>query len=184
MTDAIRVGIEAYRSFEAMSAATKLHAVVVATPPTVHRHVVTQALQQRLHVLCTGPLATTGAEARALGVMSGRDRLLAGDYPVAALVADAVRQVAAGAIGTLVSCEATWLTETLPASEWVREDPLAGGVMVALGTDLLAALRLYSSMKVGTVAARRSSAPDRRPAIADDVTVSTLTVRPNQSAVS
>ncbi len=56
---------------------TGIDAVIVSTPPETHFEIVTNCLEQGLHVLVEKPLATTSAEARKMVEMAERyDRIL------------------------------------------------------------------------------------------------------------
>ncbi len=110
--------------------------VDVTTPPYDHARVARAALARRLHVLCEKPLATTGADARAMGIQAREVRRVV--YPCHnykhAPVIKAVRKILdAGLIGTvsLVTLQTFRNTHAKGIDEWRRdwrrEDRFSGG---------------------------------------------------------
>ena len=72
-----------YRNYRAMIAAESERAdgidfVVIATPNRLHYPIARLALERGIHVMCEKPLATTFAEAQALGTLARRKGLLFG----------------------------------------------------------------------------------------------------------
>jgi predicted dehydrogenase len=57
---------QVFTDYRAMIARAKLHALVVSVPDDLHYPIVMDALDAGLHVLCEKPLASTGAQAKAM----------------------------------------------------------------------------------------------------------------------
>src|ERR1700742_1308184 len=107
-----------------------LDAVVLAIPPAAQFDAAMRALRDgHLHVLCGSPMTTSASNAQAIRyVAERRRRRLAVDYPIAALVADAVAQARDGAIGALTGFQASSLRKAEPTADRRSVDPLGGGI--------------------------------------------------------
>jgi predicted dehydrogenase len=91
-------------SVEELVCSNQIDAVVVSTPPNVHREHCEVALDAGMHVLCEKPLATTVADCRALVEAADRQgRILATgfNYRFYPAVSKARNLISAGAIGKL-----------------------------------------------------------------------------------
>ena len=143
-----------------MLASAHLDAVVVATPPETQYAAAMAALVAGRHVLCGSPLTETQTDARTVRDAASRGgRVLAADYPLAALLLHATRPIQGGAIGAVTSFDATRLVEGRPWGEWLRGDP--GGIVARLGADVLMVLRRIEPLALGRLSgASADTAPD------------------------
>jgi predicted dehydrogenase len=121
-------GARIYESHEQLLHAEKHHIdfVDVTTPPCDHAQIARDALSRGLHVLCEKPLATTGADARAMATQAREVRRVI--YPCHnykhAPVIKAVRKILdAGLIGQakLVTLQTFRNTHAKGVDEWRRD---------------------------------------------------------------
>jgi predicted dehydrogenase len=118
--------------------------LVITTPNVSHYAIARLALEHGMHVMCDKPLATSSADARALGVLAKRRRLLFGvtytytGYPI---VRHMRELVAAGELGDIrfVAAEypQDWLATPLERTgqkqaAW-RTDPKQAGISNCVG---------------------------------------------------
>jgi predicted dehydrogenase len=139
-------GITAYTDQDAF-VRSGLEAVVIASPPTVHRENVLAAAGAGLHVLCEKPIAMNDAEAdEMIAAMKAADRmLLLGFVYRFSPVAMQIREwIAAGAIGEVRSLRLIYIWdlhgqfEHVSGDKWIesprwRGRMLEGGPMVDCG---------------------------------------------------
>jgi predicted dehydrogenase len=121
-------GARIYETHQQLLAAERgrIDFVDVATPPCDHAQIARDALSQGLHVLCEKPLATTGADARAMLTHARETRRVlfpSHNYKHAPVI-KAVRQVLdAGLIGpvALVTLQTFRNTHAKGVEEWRRD---------------------------------------------------------------
>jgi predicted dehydrogenase len=131
-------GVAVYPSAEALLAAEggRLDFLDVAIPPCDHAAVAHRALDLGLHVLCEKPLATRGADARALldhAVRAGRVLFPVHNYkhaPVVKAIAEVIRsgrigRVRSVTVDTFRTTHARGVPEWRP--DWRRDARVAGG---------------------------------------------------------
>jgi predicted dehydrogenase len=120
--------------------------VVVGLPNHVHEDVIELAARHGKAILCTKPLARTGAEARRILDTVERAGVFAGyleDLVYAPKTLKAIQAVAAGQIGTV-----TWArsreTHPGPHSAWFWDaEQAGGGAIVDLGCHCIEIIRSY-----------------------------------------
>lgn len=99
-----RCGARAVEDVAALVGSAEVDAVIVSTPPNLHRAHCEAALRSGKHVLCEKPLAPTAEECRAMVETARRsDRVLATgfNYRFYPAVAKARELIGAGAIGAI-----------------------------------------------------------------------------------
>ena len=93
-----------YTDVEQMVRAEKLDGVIVATPHVAHRIPAVVALQAGAHVMVEKPMATTGADARAIhaaALAAGREVMVPTGYSFTRFTAVATEMLRNGRIGTV-----------------------------------------------------------------------------------
>jgi predicted dehydrogenase len=142
-------GDRLYRTYRAMITAEAKRAdgidfLVVTTPNRLHYPVARLALEHGIHVMCEKPLATSSAEARALGALAKRKGLLFGvayaytGYPIVRHMREMVARGELGAIRFIAAeYPQEWLATPLERTgqkqaAW-RADPRHAGVSNCVG---------------------------------------------------
>ncbi|MFW5843678.1 MAG: Gfo/Idh/MocA family protein [Spirochaetota bacterium] len=176
-----QLGIEAgrlYPTFEAMVTAeseldvdSRIDFVAVLTPNHTHLPIAQAFLKAGFHVLCDKPVTATLEEALQLKQVvdeSGRLFGITYNYPGSAMIREARRLIAEGAIGELrrvvVEYFQGWLSRPLEQerhkqADW-RTDPVragVGGSLGDIGTHALNLLEYVTGDRVAQVAAECTS---------------------------
>jgi predicted dehydrogenase len=115
-----------YTDVAQMVEAERLDGVIVATPHVAHRLPAVAALQAGAHVMVEKPMATTGADARAIlaaALAAGREVMVPTGYSFTRFTATATDMVRAGRIGTVrhAICSMSSALEDLMAGEPMLE---------------------------------------------------------------
>jgi predicted dehydrogenase len=145
---ATRHRIHVDREWRTLIARSDIDAVIVATPPIVHREMTVHALEEGKHVLCEKPLARDPDEARTMVEAAQRaDRFLATgfNYRFYPSFARARALLDAGAIGSLSHIRAYGgYSATSHAQAWVHDaEVVGGGALHDIGIHLLDLTRWY-----------------------------------------
>ncbi len=152
-----------FTSYDAMLADTRVDAVYIATPNSLHADQVVAAAGAGKHVFCEKPLATNVADARravdacaAAGVFLGIDfhnRFLPWVHDVTAMVG-------AGQIGEITTVEVDVGSGTRHYDNWRADPELSGlGSVHNVGTHVLDALRVILDSEPIEVTAMFDMAP-------------------------
>jgi len=144
-------------------------AVIVATPPSLHRREAERAVAGGAIALVETPIATTLADADAIVELAGRGRVAYGENLVhSPVVADAVQ--VCRRIGEMTHLEVRF-AQGLPESSPERLDPAwGGGVLLDLGIHALAVAVLMAA-PARVVAVEADLAAGDALAVDDDATV-------------
>lgn len=133
-----RTGARGHADPADLFAASALDAVVIASPPSTHADLATQALACGAHVFCEKPLATSTVDAErmfAASAAAGRHIMMATKFRFVDDVAAARRLIADGAIGTPTFYSNVFCAHVDMAGRW-NTDPArsGGGVLIDNGT--------------------------------------------------
>ncbi|MBE3555864.1 MAG: Gfo/Idh/MocA family oxidoreductase [Firmicutes bacterium] len=147
---AARFGIpRAYDRWQALVEDPQVDAVSIATPPYLHAEIVRASFQAQKHVLCEKPMALDVQEAREMQRMAATSGCVAMiDHEFRFLPARAYARalVQQGELGDPVYAEAVQVTDRWTQTKewsWHHEATLGGGVLGALGSHLIDALRCF-----------------------------------------
>ena len=154
-----------------------IKAVVIVTPNHLHVPVAEAFLKQGIHVICDKPLATSLRQARRLEAVLARSGclfVLTHTYTGYAMIRQARRMVADGALGTIrllhVDYAQDWLAERIeargdPQAAW-RMDPRRsgpGGTIADIGTHAFNLAAFVSGLQAQSLSAELTSlVPGRR----------------------
>lgn len=142
-----RIGCVAFASLESLLRHGDFEAAVVCTPPATHEAITCTLLQNRKHVLCEKPLATSvGAARRMLAASreSGALLTMASKFRYATDVRMARALVRADAIGELVFVENAFTTRVDMRNRWNSDISMSGGgVLIDNGTHAVDILRFF-----------------------------------------
>ena len=142
-----RLGCPAFESHAAMSAAGRLDAVVVCTPPVTHPDIAIHFLRRRVHVLCEKPLSIDLRGARLMAYWaerSGAILTMASKFRYAEDVVRAHALAESGAIGEIVEVENSFTSRVGMAERWNSDPALSGGgVLIDNGTHSVDLLRSF-----------------------------------------
>jgi 1,5-anhydro-D-fructose reductase (1,5-anhydro-D-mannitol-forming) len=152
-------------TLEALLADPAVDAVFVATPNALHAQHAIAALEAGKHVLVEKPMAVSVDEARAM-VRAARTagRVLGVGFHLRhhALLAEAGRRVAAGAIGSVLQATAQFNLASSPPprltiahAPWKRDPEQMGGAgaLMGMGVHLIDLLRFLTGQEVAAVQA-------------------------------
>jgi 1,5-anhydro-D-fructose reductase (1,5-anhydro-D-mannitol-forming) len=143
----------------ALLADPAVDAVVIATPNSLHAAQAIAALRAGKHVLVEKPMATDVGEARAMVAAArtaGRRLGIGFHFRHHGLLAEARRQIAAGAIGTVMQVTAQFnLTSSPPPrltiahSPWKRDPAQMGGAgaLMGMGVHLIDLVRWQTARR-------------------------------------
>lgn len=159
------------RDWREVVARPEVDLVCVTTPPETHARMTLAALSLRKSVLCEKPMAMSARESEK---MSARSRSRAG---VVALVDHELRfvparqrmrgLVAAGEIGRVRHAQVTFRADSraVPGREWDwwSEAKAGGGVLGAIGSHAVDALRWLTGAEFASVSARLATHVAERP---------------------
>lgn len=147
---AARFGIpRAYDRWQALVEDPQVDVVSIATPPYLHAEIVRASLQAQKHVLCEKPMALDVQEAQEMQRMAASSGCIAMiDHEFRFLPARAYARVLIqqGELGDPVYAEAVQVTDRWAQKKewsWHHEATLGGGVLGALGSHLIDALRCF-----------------------------------------
>lgn len=115
-----------YDDVAEMVRAERLDGVIVATPHVAHRAPAVAALEEGVHIMVEKPMATTGADARAIeeaAARAGRQIMMPTGFSFTRYTATAVAMVRAGRIGEIrhAICNMSSALEDLMAGEPMLE---------------------------------------------------------------
>ena len=166
-----RFGIpHVFASADDLTASAAVDAVAIVSPPPFHHDTTLTALRAGKHVLCEKPFAASTAQARAmrdLAAETGRTCLIAHEFRFAPQRAHIKRLLDQGYIGDFRLATMDLLFPYDPRrllSGWMSQKSLGGGLMGALGTHFVDALRHWIG-EIASVSARLTRfSPDRNPA--------------------
>jgi predicted dehydrogenase len=146
-----RFGLAGYADYRQMLAEQQLDLVSIATPPYLHHEMALAAIERGCHVLCEKPFALNLAQAREMLAAARRAGLVhAVDHEFRYLPARLKMKelVEGGYLGDLhvvrISAQSSMLLDprSRPWSWWHDRDQ-GGGILGALGSHLLDALRWW-----------------------------------------
>jgi predicted dehydrogenase len=130
---AAELGVERpYPTSEELVESSEVDVVHICTPNDLHRPLAERALRAGKHVVCEKPLATSGADARALAELAREQGAVAAVpfvYRYHAMAAEARSRARSGALGPIHLMHGHYLQDWLSEptdSNW-RVDPAAGG---------------------------------------------------------
>ena len=164
-----------YNSFEEALADPAVDAVFIATPNNLHAAHATASLRAGKHVLVEKPMAVeAGAAQAAVQAARAAGRLLGVGFHLRhhALIAEARRRVAAGAIGPVLQATAQFnLTSSppprlaIPHTPWKRDPEQMGGAgaLMGMGVHLIDLLRWLTGQEVTAVSALAAGTTPEQP---------------------
>jgi predicted dehydrogenase len=126
-------GIAAYESLDAMLADTRLHGVVVCTPPADHAAISLQCVAHGVHVLCEKPLALTTWDVLTMlqaATRAGRKVLVASKFRHVPEIDRARALLTAGELGEPVSFEISFCSPVDMHERWNAQPSLSGGGVI------------------------------------------------------
>jgi predicted dehydrogenase len=169
---AARLGADrAYSSAEALVADPDIDVVHLCTPNHLHAPLAHAALAAGKHVVCEKPLATTAADAQALGAAAdtaGRTAAVPFVYRYYPTVREAREQLASGDLGAVHLLHGTYLQDWLlsPADDNWRVDAALGGASRAfadIGSHWCDLAEYVSGHRITRLSARtQTTVPERR----------------------
>ncbi|MDE2483405.1 MAG: Gfo/Idh/MocA family oxidoreductase [bacterium] len=131
-------GARAYDSINAMRYEEDLDGVIVATPPASHASIARSFLDERVHVLCEKPLATSVAAAQAMiqsAERSGAILTMASKFRFVEDIRLARAMIEAGELGEVLALENTFSSATPMSGRWNGDPAVSGGgVIIDNGT--------------------------------------------------
>ncbi|MCC6628942.1 MAG: Gfo/Idh/MocA family oxidoreductase [Chloroflexi bacterium] len=164
-----------HESLDAFLADPAVDAVFVATPNSLHASHVIAALQAGKHVLVEKPMATSVEDARAMvraARTAGRILGVGFHFRHHALLAEAQRRIAAGALGAITQVTAQFNLASSPPprltiahTAWKRDPEQMGGAgaLMGMGVHLIDLLRFLTSQEVTAVQALASGMTPEAP---------------------
>lgn len=148
-------------------------AVFICTWTSEHRRLVEMAAERRVAVFCEKPLATTAAEARAMAEavdaagVTNQVGLIMRRYPAFAVLADLVRDPAAGRLMSVVFRDDQWLPVPGEYGSTWRGDAEKAGAGVLLEHSIHDLDIIEAAISPITAVCARSAAFHRLPGIED-----------------
>jgi predicted dehydrogenase len=132
------LGCEAFGSWEELSDAADLDAVLICTPPITHGPIAHHFLERGTAVLCEKPLAIDLATARELAAASrqhGTLLTMASKFRYAQDVVRAKSILASGILGEIILLENVFATRVDMTTRWNSDRAVSGGgVLIDNGT--------------------------------------------------
>ena len=171
----------------ALVAREDLDAVAIVSPPATHHAITLAALAAGKHVLCEKPFASSGEQAeemRAAALAAGRTTMIAHEFRYAPQRALIKQLIAEGYLGEFqlgtISMLFPYNTRRLMAG-WMSQRSMEGGLMGAIGTHFVDALRYWLGEIAAVDARLRRIAPGRDPesgesADSEDTVTATFTL--------
>jgi len=141
--------VQVYSDYRAMIADPLVQAIVVVTPPSLCREICLEAIRAGKPILIEKPLATTGADARAMvdaaaeaGVLLMTAQTMRFDSTILLL------KQQLGSIGPLKSATFVSHIETKPNVHTEAHQPVALGALLELGIHLLDLIRFLTGDEI------------------------------------
>jgi myo-inositol 2-dehydrogenase/D-chiro-inositol 1-dehydrogenase len=137
-------------------AMSDVDAVIIALPPSLHADAAIAAIHAGKHVYVEKPLATTVADAERVAAEWQRStvRAMMGfNYRFNPLVQQAREQIAAGAVGDLVSVRTVFSTPRRSVPDWKQQRESGGGVLLDLAVHHIDLIRFLLATEVARVSA-------------------------------
>ncbi len=160
----LTANIPLYGDYRAMIADPRVQAVVVVTPPSLCREICLAAIQAGKPVLVEKPLATSGADARAMVEAAERRAVLLMTAqtlrfdPAIVLMKEQIRT-----IGLLRSARLTCHIETKANVSMGEGGPLPLGALLELGIHLLDLVRFLTGEEIQEVRCTMTPLPSQAP---------------------
>ncbi len=142
-----QAGCAGYASYQALCEAAAIDAVLICTPPASHAEISCYFLQQGIPVLCEKPLSIDVPSARTMIETAEEADVCFGmssKYRYMSDVIEAKRLVAAGLLGKIVGCEATFTSHVDMTVTWHANALISGGgVLMDHGPHAFDLLRYF-----------------------------------------
>jgi predicted dehydrogenase len=142
-----RAGCPHYTTYQAMTAAVDLDAVIICTPPVTHREIACYFLERGVHVLCEKPLSVDTASAKVmLDTANAHNAILtmASKFRYAEDVVRAKSLVESGILGEIVLFENAFTSRVDMGSRWNAVPHISGGgVLIDNGTHSVDIMRYF-----------------------------------------
>jgi predicted dehydrogenase len=156
----------AYDDYREMLRRAELDLVSITAPPHLHREMVLAALEAGAHVLCEKPFAMNVAEAHQMleaAKQSGRVHAVDHEFRYVPARAALMRMIDEGAIGDVFFIRIADLSGSrAPTASWWYDRAQGGGLLQAIGSHYIDAVRIWGDSRFERVAADiRAVVPER-----------------------
>ncbi|GAC1400952.1 MAG: Gfo/Idh/MocA family oxidoreductase [Pyrinomonadaceae bacterium] len=143
-----RLKCRSYTSHEELTRAEKeIDAVIICTPPALHREIAIHFLEHKIHVLCEKPLCLDVPSAKemiAVADSSGVLLTMASKFRYVTDVICAKSLVTSGALGDVILFENAFTSNVDMSERWnARRELSGGGVLIDNGTHSVDIMRYF-----------------------------------------